>query len=106
MKLEEIKAIVNKAGFSEVSLMALNLILDGAMKRGSLTTVEKKQALEIVDKEIDAGYLEMDAVADIAMAFTEFAQDVDQIDEMVTNDLEEIERAAVEDLTKNEFSDK
>lgn len=101
MKLEEIKAIVNKAGFSEVSLMALNLILDGAIKRGSMTAAEKKQALEIVDKEIDEGYLEMDAVADIAMAFTEFAEDVDQIDEMITNDLDEIERAAVEDMTKN-----
>lgn len=100
MKLEEIKAIVNKAGFSEVPLSVLNMILDGAIKRGLMTDVEKKQALEIVDKEIDEGYLEMEAVADIAMAFTEFAEEVDQRDEMITNDLNEIERAAVEDMTK------
>ena len=103
MKLEEIKAIVNKAGFSEQALMGLNLILDGAMKRGKMTEVEKKQALDIVDKEIDKGYLEMEAVADIAMAFTEFAEDVNQLDDILTGDLEEVERAAVEDLTKKEI---
>lgn len=106
MKLEEIKAIVNKAGFSETALMGLNLILDGAIKRGEMTSMEKKQALKIVDKEIDSGNLEMEAVADIAMAFTEFAEDVDQLDELLEGDLDAIERAAVEDMTKNEFSDK
>lgn len=100
MKLEEIKAIVERAGFSEEALMSLNLILEGAIKRGSMTVEEKKKALEIVDREIDSGNLEMEAVADIAMAFTDFVEEVDHVDETITHDLSEIERAAVEDMKK------
>ena len=100
MKLEEIKVIVNKAGFSKEALASLNLILDGAIKRKLMTAEEKKRALTIVDREIDVGYLEMDAVADIAIAFTEFAEDVNPVDDTLTNDLEEIERAAIEDMKK------
>jgi len=100
MNFEEIKKIVNRAGFSEISLLSLNALLDRAIKMGDMTSSEKKEALKIVDKEVDEGNLDIDMVADIAIAFTELAEDVDEFDEFLTNDMEEIEKAVVEDMEK------
>ncbi len=91
MKIEEIKKIVDSVNFSKDAKLQLDSLLESALIRGDLSEQEKKFALEIVDKEIEKGKLDIDNLADVAMAFSEMADDVDMVEEIVSEDLSEID---------------
>lgn len=98
MDLQQVKEILNKAGFSEESLEVMNGIFDEAIKRGYLTKEEKEKLLGIVDVEIEAANLEADAMEEIAMALESFAGEVDQAIDKTAEDLKIAEENLLNDI--------
>lgn len=98
MELQQIKDTLNKAGFSEDSLRAINQIIDQAIVRGSITQEEKTKLLGIIDVEIDAANIEADAMEDVAMSLESFADDVDRATDKATEDIENIDKDLSSDI--------
>ena len=98
MNLQQVKDTLNKAGFSEESLKALNQILDQAIARGSITQEEKTKLLGIIDVEIDGANIEADAMEDVAMALESFSDDVDRATDKAADDLENIDKNLSADI--------
>ena len=98
MNLQQVKEIINKAGFSEESLRLMNEILDEAIKNGYLTKEAKDKLLGIIDIEIEAANLEADAMEEVAMALESFAADVDRAVDKTSDDLESIEKDLGDDI--------
>ena len=92
MNLQQVKEILNKAGFSEESLKVINEVLDEAIKNGYLTKEAKDKLLGIIDIEIETANLEADAMEEVAMALESFAADLDRAVDKASEDLESIEK--------------
>lgn len=98
MDLQQVKDTLNKAGFSEESLKALNQVLDQAIARGSISQEEKTKLLGIIDVEIDSANIEADAMEDVALALESFADDVDRATDKAAEDLENIDKNLSADI--------
>src|SRR3989344_6686036 len=98
MNLQQVKETLNKAGFSEESLKAMNQILEQAIARGSITQEEKTKLLGIIDVEIDGANIEADAMEDVALALESFADDVDRATDKAADDLENIDKSLSSDI--------
>lgn len=98
MDLQQVKDTLNKAGFSEESLKALNQVLDQAIARGSISQEEKTKLLGIIDVEIDGANIEADAMEDVALALESFADDVDRATDKAADDLENIDKNLSSDI--------
>lgn len=98
MNLQQIKEILNKAGFSEESLKVINKILDEAIKGGYLTKEAKNKLLGIIDVEVEAANLEADAMEEVAMALESFAGEVDKAVDKTEKDLESVDKTLLEDI--------
>lgn len=98
MNLQQIKEILNKAGFSEESLKVINEILDEAIKNGYLTQEAKDKLLGIIDVEIEAANLEADAMEEVAMALKSFADEVDRAVDKAVEDLESVDKDLLDDI--------
>src|SRR3989344_5769408 len=98
MDLQQVKDTLNKAGFSEESLKALNQVLDQAIARGSITQEEKTKLLGIIDVEIDGANIEADVMEDVGMALESFADDVDRATDKAAEDIENIDKNLSSDI--------
>lgn len=98
MNLQQVKEILNKAGFSEESLKVINEILDEAIKNGYLAKETKDKLLGIIDVEIEAANLEADAMEEVAMALESFAGEVDKAVDKTEKDLESVDKTLLEDI--------
>jgi len=98
MNLQQVKEILNKAGFSEESLKVINEILDGAIKNGYITKEAKDKLLGIIDVEVEAANLEADAMEEVAMALESFASEVDKAVDKTGEDLESIDKNLLDDV--------
>ena len=98
MNLQQVKEILNKAGFSEESLKVINEILDGAIKNGYITKEAKDKLLGIIDIEVEAANLEADAMEEVAMALESFASEVDKAVDKTGEDLESIDKNLLDDV--------
>jgi hypothetical protein len=98
MNLQQVKEILNQAGFSKESLAAMNQIVDEAIKNGFLSKQAKEKLLGIVDLEIEAANLEADAMEEVAMALESYANDIDQALEMTEKDLETTDKDLLADI--------
>jgi hypothetical protein len=98
MTLQQVKDILNKAGFSEESLKVINEVLDEAIKNGYLTKEAKDKLLGIIDVEVEAANLEADAMEEVAMALENFASEVDKAVDKTEQDLESIDKGLLEDV--------
>lgn len=98
MNLQQVKEIINKAGFSEESLKVINEILDEAIKNGYLTKEAKDKLLGIIDVEIEAANIEADAMEEVAMALENFAVEVDKAVDKTEKDLESIDKGLFDDV--------
>ena len=98
MTLQQVKDILNKAGFSEESLKVINEVIDEAIKNGYLTKEAKDKLLGIIDVEVEAANLEADAMEEVAMALENFASEVDKAVDKTEQDLESIDKGLLEDV--------
>jgi len=98
MNLQQVKEILNKAGFSEESLKVINEVLDGAIKNGYLTKEVKDKLLGIIDIEVEAANLEADAMEEVALALENFASEVDKAVDKTEKDLESVDKGLLEDV--------
>lgn len=98
MNLQQVKETLNKAGFSEESLKAINEILDEAIKNGFITKEAKDKLLGIIDIEIEAADLEADAMEEVAMALESFAGEVDKAVDKTEQDLEATDKDLLDNI--------
>jgi len=98
MNLQQVKEILNKAGFSEESLKVINEILDEAIKNEYLTKEAKEKLLGIIDVEVEAANLEADAMEEVALALESFAEEVDKAVGKTEKDLESIDKGLLDDI--------
>lgn len=98
MTLQQVKEILNKAGFSKESLKVMNEILDEAIKNGYITKEAKDKLLGIIDVEVEAANLEADAMEEVAMALENFAGEVDKAVDKTEKDLESVDKGLLDDI--------
>jgi len=98
MNLQQVKEILNKAGFSEESLKVINEVLDEAIKNGYLTKEAKDKLLGIIDIEIETANLEADAMEEVAMALESFAGEVDKAVDKTEEDLKSTDKDLLDDV--------
>lgn len=98
MNLQQIKEILNKAGFSEESLKVINEVLDEAIKNGYLTKEAKDKLLGIIDVEVEAANLEADAMEEVALALENFASEVDKAVDKTEKDLESVDKGLLDEV--------
>jgi len=88
MDIEEVKEIIDRAGFSEEAKKVMDEIFEKAIKRGGLELEEKQKLLEIVDFETERANLEADVLEEIALALEGFATDVRESTEIALGEAE------------------
>lgn len=98
MNLQQVKEILNKAGFSGESLKVINEVLDEAIKNGYLTKEAKDKLLGIIDIEVEAANLEADAMEEVALALENFASEVDKAVDKTEKDLESVDKGLLDDV--------
>src|SRR3989304_3622313 len=98
MNLQQVKEILNQAGFSEESLAVMNQTLDEAIKNGFLSKEGKEKLLGIIDVEIEAANIEADAMEEVALALESYANEVDQALDKTTQDLEATDKDLLADI--------
>ncbi len=98
MNLQQVKEVLNKAGFSEESLKVMNEVLDEAIKNGFITKEAKDKLLGIIDVEIEAVNIEADAMEEVAMALESFANEVDKAVDKTEKNLESTDKDLLEDI--------
>jgi hypothetical protein len=98
MNLQQVKEVLNKAGFSEESLKVMNGVLGEAIKNGFITKEAKDKLLGIIDIEIEAANIEADAMEEVAMALESFANEVDKAVDKTEKDLESADKDLLEDI--------
>lgn len=98
MNLQQVKEILNKAGFSEESLKVINEVLDEAIKNGYLTKEAKDKLLGIIDIEVETANLEADAMEEVAMALESFAGEVDKAVDKTEEDLKSTDKDLLDDV--------
>ncbi len=98
MTLQQVKEILNKAGFSEESLKVINEVLDEAIKNGYLTKEAKDKLLGIIDVEVEAANIEADAMEEVAMALENFASEIDKAVDKTEQDLESVDKNLMGDI--------
>jgi heterodisulfide reductase subunit C len=98
MNLQQVKEILNKAGFSEESLKVMNEVLDEAIKNGYLTKEAKDKLLGIIDIEVEIANLEADAMEEVAMALESFADEIDKAVDKTEKDLESTDKDLLDDI--------
>ena len=98
MDLQQIKDILNKAGFSEESLKVINGVLDGAIERGFITEDEKAKLLGVIDIEIEAASIEADAMEEVAAALELFADEIDKAIEKTEKEIERVGEVLLSDI--------
>ncbi len=98
MNLQQVKGILNEAGFSEDSLTAINEAVDEAIKNGYLTKEAKSKLLAIIDLEIEAANIEADAMEEVAMALESFANEVDNAVDKTEKDLEATDKGVLDEI--------
>lgn len=92
MSLEQLKDLVNKTEFSPEAKKMMSEILDGAIKRGSLTAEEKKRLTDIVDLEIEKAHMEADAMEEAALTLEAFNAEVVQAAEIAADEIKAISK--------------
>ena len=98
MDLQQVKDLLNKAGFSEESLEVINRVLDGAIERGSITKDEKAKLLGVIDIEIEAANIEADAMEEVAAALESFASEIDRATEKAEKEIESADKNLLSDV--------
>jgi len=98
MNIQQVKEILNKAGFSEESLKVINEVLDEALKNGYLTKEAKDKLLGIIDIEVETANLEADAMEEVALALENFASEVDKAVDKTEKDLESVDKGLLGDV--------
>lgn len=98
MNLQQVKEILNKAGFSEESLKVMNEVLDEAIKNGYLTKEAKDKLLGIIDIEVETANLEADAMEEVAMALESFADEINKAVDKAEKDLESTDKGLLDDI--------
>ncbi|PIV06570.1 hypothetical protein COS53_04175 [Candidatus Shapirobacteria bacterium CG03_land_8_20_14_0_80_35_14] len=92
MDLQQIKEILNKAGFSAESLTVMNQVLDEAIEKSFLTKEGKEKLLGIIDTETELANIEADTMEQVAIALESFASELDKANEIAGNEVDTAEK--------------
>lgn len=112
MELQNLKEQINKAGFSEETLNSLNLILDTAIAKGSLSEEDQGRMSEIIDKEMAQAKTQAAVMEEIAFGLESYTGELDQIakvadektksvEEDFNNEMDDLEEQAKQVSTPN-----
>jgi len=78
MDLQKMKDDMNNAGFSPEAMVAINAIMDRAIKRGKLEKDENDDLCGIIELEVEAAKIEINARKQMISALDDFADSVER----------------------------
>lgn len=97
--LQNLKSAITDGGFSEEAKALMLPIIEAAIARGSITTVEKKKLQDIMDVEFDRNELEKNANQDASEMIESFLAESDAASQSASDDMEALEQEENDEIS-------